>query len=52
MVLEAMKMEHSITAPTDGVVAELSATEGTQVDTGTVLAVVTENAAENPESGT
>ncbi|HTK65474.1 MAG TPA: biotin carboxylase N-terminal domain-containing protein [Pseudonocardia sp.] len=42
VVLEAMKMEHSITAPADGVVAELSAAEGTQVDTGTVLAVVTD----------
>jgi acetyl/propionyl-CoA carboxylase alpha subunit len=42
VVLEAMKMEHTITAPTDGVVSELNVGEGSQVDTGTVLAVVTE----------
>ncbi|WP_338243216.1 acetyl/propionyl/methylcrotonyl-CoA carboxylase subunit alpha [Aurantiacibacter hainanensis] len=40
MVLEAMKMEHSLTAPFDGVVAELSASEGAQVQVEAVLAVV------------
>jgi propionyl-CoA carboxylase alpha chain len=40
--LEAMKMEHKITAPADGVVAELPVTAGTQVDVGAVLAVVKE----------
>jgi propionyl-CoA carboxylase alpha chain len=40
--LEAMKMEHRIDAPSDGVVAELSVTAGDQVDVGRVLAVVKE----------
>lgn len=43
--LEAMKMEHTITAPTDGVLAELHVEPGTQVDVGTVLARV-----ETPET--
>ncbi|WP_024801814.1 biotin carboxylase N-terminal domain-containing protein [Nocardia sp. BMG51109] len=38
--LEAMKMEHTITAPVTGVLAELNVTEGQQVDVGAVLAVV------------
>ncbi|WP_280257875.1 biotin carboxylase N-terminal domain-containing protein [Nocardia wallacei] len=38
--LEAMKMEHTITAPATGVLAELNVTAGRQVDVGTVLAVV------------
>jgi 3-methylcrotonyl-CoA carboxylase alpha subunit len=38
VTLEAMKMEHSLTAPFDGVVAELNATEGGQVTEGTLLA--------------
>ena len=41
LVLEAMKMEHVVAAPTDGVVGELHATVGQTVDTGAVLAVVT-----------
>jgi 3-methylcrotonyl-CoA carboxylase alpha subunit len=40
LTLEAMKMEHSMVAPFDGVVAELSASEGAQVTEGTVLAKV------------
>jgi 3-methylcrotonyl-CoA carboxylase alpha subunit len=36
LVLEAMKMEHSIAAPRDGVLAEIVA-EGTQVTDGMVL---------------
>jgi 3-methylcrotonyl-CoA carboxylase alpha subunit len=36
LVLEAMKMEHTIAAPHDGVVAEIAA-EGTQVTDGMVL---------------
>ncbi|MBO6538987.1 MAG: acetyl/propionyl/methylcrotonyl-CoA carboxylase subunit alpha [Rhizobiaceae bacterium] len=36
LVLEAMKMEHTITAPHDGEIAEIVA-EGTQVSDGTVL---------------
>lgn len=39
--MEAMKMEHQVVAPADGVVTELPAAAGKQVDTGTVLAVVT-----------
>ena len=36
LILEAMKMEHTIAAPHDGVIAEI-ATEGAQVSDGTVL---------------
>ncbi|TGT61305.1 acetyl/propionyl/methylcrotonyl-CoA carboxylase subunit alpha [Mesorhizobium sp. M00.F.Ca.ET.170.01.1.1] len=36
LILEAMKMEHTIAAPHDGVVAEIAA-EGAQVSDGTVL---------------
>jgi acetyl/propionyl-CoA carboxylase alpha subunit len=43
--LEAMKMEHTITAPTDGVLAELNVDTGQQVEVGAVLARV-----EAPES--
>jgi 3-methylcrotonyl-CoA carboxylase alpha subunit len=38
LTLEAMKMEHSLAAPFDGVVAELNAAEGGQVSEGTLLA--------------
>jgi len=38
LVLEAMKMEHALAAPFDGVVAELSAVAGGQVSEGVVLA--------------
>jgi propionyl-CoA carboxylase alpha chain len=44
--LEAMKMEHTITAPADGVVTHLDVSVGQQVDVGTVLARV-----ENPGAG-
>ncbi|MFC7342887.1 biotin carboxylase N-terminal domain-containing protein [Saccharopolyspora griseoalba] len=40
--LEAMKMEHTIAAPTDGVLTEIGVTAGQQVDVGAVLAVVEE----------
>jgi propionyl-CoA carboxylase alpha chain len=43
--LEAMKMEHTITAPSDGVLAELNVDTGQQVEVGAVLARV-----ESPES--
>jgi len=39
--LEAMKMQHQISAPTDGVVTELPINVGQQVEVGSVLAVVT-----------
>jgi 3-methylcrotonyl-CoA carboxylase alpha subunit len=38
LTLEAMKMEHSLIAPFDGVVAELNAAEGGQVSEGALLA--------------
>jgi 3-methylcrotonyl-CoA carboxylase alpha subunit len=38
VTLEAMKMEHSLVAPFDGIVAELAAVEGAQVSEGTLLA--------------
>ncbi|KQU45895.1 acetyl/propionyl-CoA carboxylase subuit alpha [Rhodococcus sp. Leaf278] len=41
IVLEAMKMEHTIKAPADGTVGALPVVEGQQVDAGTVLAVIT-----------
>jgi propionyl-CoA carboxylase alpha chain len=40
--LEAMKMQHRINAPSDGVVSELPVSEGQQIDVGAVLAVVTD----------
>ncbi|MDQ0566073.1 ATP-grasp domain-containing protein [Erythrobacter citreus] len=40
MVLEAMKMEHALTAPFDGTVTELSAATGGQVQVEAVLCVV------------
>jgi propionyl-CoA carboxylase alpha chain len=38
--LEAMKMEHVISAPAAGIVAELPVAVGQQVEVGSVLAVV------------
>ena len=40
VVLEAMKMEHTVRAPDDGVVAAILVTAGQQVDSGQVLAIV------------
>ena len=40
LTLEAMKMEHSLTAPFDGVIDELSATAGAQVQVDAVLVKV------------
>jgi biotin carboxyl carrier protein len=40
VILEAMKMEHHITAPEDGTVAELRVVEGDQVDNGALLLVL------------
>ncbi|MBX7483631.1 acetyl/propionyl/methylcrotonyl-CoA carboxylase subunit alpha [Qipengyuania qiaonensis] len=40
LVLEAMKMEHALTAPFDGTVTELNAAKGGQVQVEAVLAVV------------
>jgi propionyl-CoA carboxylase alpha chain len=38
--LEAMKMEHVISAPAGGIVTELPVAAGQQVEVGSVLAVV------------
>jgi biotin carboxyl carrier protein len=40
VVLEAMKMEHALVAPFDGVVGEIGVAVGDQVAADTVLAVV------------
>jgi propionyl-CoA carboxylase alpha chain len=40
LVLEAMKMQHTISAPTDGILTELAVGLGQQVSAGDVLAVV------------
>jgi propionyl-CoA carboxylase alpha chain len=40
VVLEAMKMEHTVTSPADGTVVDLRVEAGQQVDAGSVLAVV------------
>ncbi|MGP4097526.1 ATP-binding protein [Nonomuraea sp. KM90] len=42
LVLEAMKMEHRITAPADGVVSGVHVEKGQQVDAGAVLAIIQE----------
>ncbi|MEV5707538.1 biotin carboxylase N-terminal domain-containing protein [Actinoallomurus sp. NPDC052274] len=41
VIVEAMKMEHTVTAPVDGVVGELTVQPGAQVALDEVLAVVT-----------
>jgi len=41
LVLEAMKMEHLVVAPADGLLAEVLVTQGDQVEAGHVLATVT-----------
>ena len=46
LIMEAMKMEHQITAPAAGVLAELRVGQGSQVSSGDVLAIVT---ADDPE---
>ena len=40
LVVEAMKMEHTVTAPMDGVVSELTAKAGQQVRMDETLAVI------------
>ena len=40
LILEAMKMEHAIRAPRDGLVARLAHREGDLVEAGTELAVI------------
>ena len=48
--LEAMKMQHQISAPAAGIVAELPVHEGEQVDVGAVLAVVSAGATTEGEA--
>ncbi|MEM6387251.1 MAG: acetyl/propionyl/methylcrotonyl-CoA carboxylase subunit alpha [Pseudomonadota bacterium] len=43
LVLEAMKMEHSLRAPRAGIVAEVMATPGAQVENGAVLVRLEQN---------
>ena len=43
-VLEAMKMEHTLTAARDGVVAEVLVDAGAQVEAGAVLILLAEDA--------
>jgi acetyl-CoA/propionyl-CoA carboxylase biotin carboxyl carrier protein len=40
LVVEAMKMEHVVTAPTDGVITELPVQPGSQAALDQVLAVI------------
>lgn len=47
--LEAMKMEHIITAPNDGVLTDLHVAVGTQVEVGAILAFVGQH---DPQDGT
>ena len=49
--MEAMKMEHTIAAAVDGIVSELPVEVGSQVESGTVLAVVTDTVTE-PDTDT
>ena len=49
VVLEAMKMEHSVRAPHHGTVAEVRVTAGQSVDQGTVLAVLHDAGAQPAE---
>jgi propionyl-CoA carboxylase alpha chain len=46
LVMEAMKMQHTIAAPYAGTVTELDVSVGQQVEAGTVLAVVTPDSEE------
>jgi propionyl-CoA carboxylase alpha chain len=41
--LEAMKMEHTICAPADGILSEVRVEAGQQVEVGAVLAIVEES---------
>jgi acetyl-CoA/propionyl-CoA carboxylase biotin carboxyl carrier protein len=52
LIVEAMKMEHTVTAPMDGIVAELPVTAGRSVDMDAVLAVITAEVAESAKAST
>jgi propionyl-CoA carboxylase alpha chain len=47
LVLEAMKMEHPVTAPAGGIVTSLPVAVGRQVEAGAVLAVISAVASED-----
>ena len=51
LVLEAMKMQHTVIAPHAGTVTEIDVTTGRQLAAGDVLAVVTEDASATEEEG-
>jgi len=51
LVLEAMKMQHTVTAPHDGVVTDLPVGPGDQVASGAVLAVVRDQTEQDPAPG-
>jgi 3-methylcrotonyl-CoA carboxylase alpha subunit len=46
VVMEAMKMEHSLTAPMDGTVAEVAAVAGAQATEGAALVRIAADAVE------
>ena len=45
VIIEAMKMEHAVVAPSDGVLASVNVTEGQQVQRGDVLGEVSQSGA-------
>jgi propionyl-CoA carboxylase alpha chain len=49
VVLEAMKMEHTVAAPTEGAVTDVRVMAGQQVEAGAVLVVVAEEQGESDE---
>lgn len=51
LVVEAMKMEHVVTAPTDGVITQVPVRPGAQVALDQVLAVIT-HSEQRPYTGT
>jgi biotin carboxyl carrier protein len=42
LILEAMKMENEIVAPADGTVSSINVTEGSMIESGILLATLTE----------
>lgn len=52
MTIEAMKMEHTISATTDGTVSELAAAAGDHIETGTLLAVIDSPGASDTDNQT
>ncbi|MBT2230492.1 biotin carboxylase N-terminal domain-containing protein [Nonomuraea sp. NEAU-A123] len=50
LIVEAMKMEHTVTAPCDGQVTDLPVQAGQPVDMDAVLAVVTADSADSSDS--